>query len=419
MSLKNSQATLATPEQIRQEQMSLRIIQRPEVRAARERAREKMLQDPIARTKDGFLGLDRALDLWSMAITMRCLSDINNPNFIWIYDNTPRTWAGHTWPGAAVFIDTPDNIARDTIIDGDASYEVYGRFGENPTQFTLQLMAGEEHHSGYGRPIDVLFTQKIVTNPDGSFIVTVDNKPANGRPNHLQSESGTLWMVARDGHRSWTCSPTELSVRRLTPPASQHVRSEDEIAQETATCLESYVEFWSKFKDTFLGPPPVHGLSGPNEREGGWGFVASGRFNLEDDQAIIITTDHAGAGYVTMHIADPWGLTTDPVFHTVTRNNGQVVPDEDGLYTHVVSALDPGVANWMNTAGLNQGYYLMRWQAFANGRTVEPDQFVREIKVVNIDELEAHLRPGVARADANFRRDEMVRRAREHAGRLK
>ena len=62
---------LYTQEQERAEILALRLIERPDVRAAREAARRDMLSDPAARTTDGNLGLDRALDQWVLALAMR------------------------------------------------------------------------------------------------------------------------------------------------------------------------------------------------------------------------------------------------------------------------------------------------------------------------------------------------------------
>src|SRR3546814_6404704 len=62
---------LWTEDQEAIERLALRLIERPDVRAAREGARIELLNDPIAATLDGRALLDRALDQWVLALAMR------------------------------------------------------------------------------------------------------------------------------------------------------------------------------------------------------------------------------------------------------------------------------------------------------------------------------------------------------------
>src|SRR5690606_22458722 len=131
---------LATPEQIAAEKLALEIIALPDVRAAREQAWERMMSDPLAKSPTGRLTLDRSLDQWTLALAMRSIADdTDRPAFLWTWQNAPHSWFGHTYTGGAAFIDSPDNVNRDTSIDGDVAYEIHGRFGARPTQFTLQI----------------------------------------------------------------------------------------------------------------------------------------------------------------------------------------------------------------------------------------------------------------------------------------
>ena len=57
---------LWTDDQASAEKLALRLIERADVRAAREDARLMLLADPLAATLDGRLGLDRALDQLSL-----------------------------------------------------------------------------------------------------------------------------------------------------------------------------------------------------------------------------------------------------------------------------------------------------------------------------------------------------------------
>ncbi len=47
--------------------------------------------------------------------------------------------------------------------------------------------------------------------------------------------------------------------------------------------------------------------------------------------------------------------------HQSSLNGHQAVLDPDGVFRAVVSAKDPGVANWLDTAGHSEGAMLIRW----------------------------------------------------------
>ena len=66
---------------------------------------------------------------------------------------------------------------------------------------------------------------------DGSFTITLDSSPANGRPNHMQMPAqGRRLLLVRDLFTDWTTqNPVALSIRRIGGPAMAAPRSEDQI----------------------------------------------------------------------------------------------------------------------------------------------------------------------------------------------
>src|SRR5690606_1894784 len=129
---------LWTDDQTAVERLALRLIERADIRAAREQARLMLLADPLGGTLDGRLGLDRALDQWVLGLAMReANGDSADPKVVWNISNAPRNWFGHIYSGAAVAIDNPDNFNREIPIDGDGQYAVDIRFSVDPPQFSI------------------------------------------------------------------------------------------------------------------------------------------------------------------------------------------------------------------------------------------------------------------------------------------
>src|SRR3546814_11168157 len=85
----------------------------------------------------------------------------------------------------------------------------------------------------------------------------------------------------------------------------------DEIAAAIITDMPAWVRFWGTFKDDFLGFPEPNKLVGPNGREGGWGYLAGGRFRLGEREAVILTLAPAGSYYTGFQISDPWTISPD------------------------------------------------------------------------------------------------------------
>ena len=403
---------LYTPDQEAAEQLALRLIERPDVRAAREVARLGMLSDPAAACPDGALGLDRALDQWVLALAMReANGDTAAPAVVWNVSNPPRHWFGHTYGGAAVAVDNPDNFNREIPIDGAGHYAIDIRFSADPPQFSVVIEMEPEHHAGLGRNIGALTLQQLLPHCDHEGRVTVTVGPDVGGPLHLQSEPGRIQIYNRDSQADWNQRPADVRVTRLDPPAGWQPRSEDEIAAQVIADLPAWVRFWRGFKDDFLGFPEPNRLVGPNGRDGNWGYLAGGRFALADDEAVLVTLDPVGSYYTGFQITDPWTIAPDPMHRLASLNRSQVTANGDGTVTYAIALADPGVANWIDTCGLHEGWMLTRWQGVPASAAL--DRMIREVRLVRLDAIPAE----VPRIDLAGRRRQISERAQAFAKR--
>lgn len=410
---------LWTDDQQAAERLALQLIERAEVRAAREAARIALLADPLSDRHDGRLGLERALDQWVLGLAMReANGDPADPRVTWNISNAPRDWFGHIYPGAAVAIDNPDNFNREVPVDGDGRYELTVVFSEDPPQFSIVAEVEPEHHAGLGRNLGALTLQQLLPHLDEDRRVVVTIGPDEGGPLHLRTEPGArIQVYTRDSQRDWRQRPAQVTVRRVDPPAAWRARTEDEIAAAVVADLPAWVAFWSGFKNDFLGLPAINTLSGPHGREGGWGYLAGGRFEIAGHQALIITIDPVGSYYTGIQIADPWTVSPDPMLRTVGLNSSQVSANPDGTLTYVVAGIDPGVANWLDTAGLAEGWVLARWQGTPDG--VDASRFIREVRLIDLANLDAEIDAAVPRVDLATRRAQILDRVRQHGTRTR
>ena len=72
--------------------------------------------------------------------------------------------------------------------------------------------------------------------------------------------------------------------------------------------------------------------------------------------------------------------TTDWYSNQSSLNDMQGIVDRDGIFRTVISARDPGVHNWLDTAGYESGAIQGRW--FGANETPNPN--IRKVKLVDV-----------------------------------
>jgi hypothetical protein len=141
-----------------------------------------------------------------------------------------------------------------------------------------------------------------------------------------------------------------------------------------------------------------------------------GRFDLGEDQALVIDVGLGGAEYFLAPITNYWGTSNDIVHRTSCRNLSQAERNADGSLTLVVALHDPGAANWLDPCDIPEGILTLRWAEFAGGR---PDASLGVgSRVVAHADLRRELRPETRWLTPAERRAEQQSRARSYLWRI-
>ncbi len=112
---------------------------------------------------------------------------------------------------------------------------------------------------------------------------------------------------------------------------------------------EGYIK---KFKEFDVGP--IGGLVGQ--------FYYETVFELAHDEALIIESPVPDVcPYRSLILTNEIYETIDWINNHSCMNGAQAQPDSDGILRFVVSAKDPGVKNWLDTAGYPTGAIQGRW----------------------------------------------------------
>ena len=247
----------------------------------------------------------------------------------------------------------------------------------------------------YGGPNDGRYSTRIVGSAndrgmasayEGAYEIWLSPQPHEG--NWIALESDAVCAVTRDylvdpvsGKRAVWQIEAVGDVPDRAPRASE---------QDMSRRLRALIN-WVR-EQTAMAPiiPPIE----PNTIAApypvptttfGWAAgdaaYAMGRFELRDDEALVIEGRSPECAFWNLCLWNPFLHTYNYDYERVTLNGGQVNYEPDGSWRIVVSADDPGHPNWISTAGHERGLMWFRW--FFPAHT--PDQPVT--KVVALESL--------------------------------
>jgi hypothetical protein len=326
--------------------------------------------------------------------------------------------AGRQIPGSRWGIDNPDSVYRVIPISGDERYEIRGRVGAN--RMTENYFTLWDANMG---TVAVLNGRTMAVDSDGSFTITVDSDPAGGRPNHVQSTQEAHEFYIRDVLLNWDRDdPNHLSVERIGSAASTPVRTLDEQADATAAMMAHFANFTGKLSHgIYKMPANSFNLAWSADKVGAMRnqVYVMGRFDLSPGEAFVVDVSDGGAEYFTVPLSNIWGTTLELVDRTGSLNKAQSTPNEDGTYTYVISATDPGTVNWIDSDGLNEGVLTLRMAEFGGGENqVGPNEdLAASGRVINLDDLDTEV-PMLRRVSAEERKAELADRRTAYLRRL-
>ncbi len=392
-----AQSPLATADQAALDRQELRVFATAPVQNQVAFVTKALSSDPYAATPEGSSTLAAAArEIVFAAVVDSINRDPARPRLQWVWAPT-HSWFGVTVPVSKVLMPNVDNVFRIAPVDGVSHYRIVAAAaGPVPTQFSVQLLSALPGEAQWSNVIQELIDADIHKAPDGSFALTVGPEPGAG-VNHIATTPAAHFLLIRDTIEDWHKeTPYRLSITRLDGPPPGPQPADTELARQAAARVQEITPRIQQAKGGgfanapgfFAGPP--NQLTTPRVREGGrWGLSSSGHFRIADNEGLMITLDPMGADYLAVQLASGWLSSLDYLHHTATLNLAQAKRNSDGTLTLVVAARDPGVGNWLDTAGLHEGSVFVRWQKLpahvpANAMGVRG---IRLLKLADIGEL--------------------------------
>ena len=254
-------------------------------------------------------------------------------------------------------MECPDCVYLRATLRGGETYRLFGNRG-TARYVGLQTM------NGIASTTNTL-VDELDVDADGNFEVVLSADEHEGNWMRVEGEHPTL--VVRHFFYDWGAEqPSVLQIERIGDEvaAKGSAVAADLAVSRQIHALGEFVHDNLKFFLDFNAGPPVNGFMPPIDRSA-MGAAAEnrpviGRYELQPDEALILEVEPPQGVYWSYSLGNQWWETIHYGRHQSSLNAHQATIDSDGILRVVVSARDPGVANWLDTAGHSNGAMILR-----------------------------------------------------------
>jgi hypothetical protein len=318
---------------------------------------EDLRRDPQVQQEIGRL----ALEALASSALGPLAGDADHPAFV-------------TQIGQALNVGQPnaDTVYRVAWIAPDGTYRLRGKRGAL-RMFNISQAPPSPHEPGFrpeggARPAHDF--NALAVDAEGGFdVILSPERPAGHAGDWWKLEPTTNKLLMRMVGADWAgeAQPT-VSIERLDRPVSRPRPAAADLEAQLRR-LPAAVDFIALLfvdhveqlrRDGYVNRLKVFDVSQMGGLAGQ--FYYEGPYDLAEDEALIVEVKAPQTCLYRSLILTNWIYeTTDWINNHSSLNDAQAELDADGVLRIVVSAKDPGVPNWMDTAGYAQGLIQGRW----------------------------------------------------------
>ena len=318
--------------------------------------------------------------------------------------------------GSKSGMDNPDNEYKMAIIDGSNDYLITGQM-HSDRHIYLQTVYGQPGvgDAGAGRFAGTLSGADIDFDKDGNFKIHVSPNAPDDGSNWLKTDKGVETVLLRYSSPDWHAQPLTdwIEIVKICPDCSdlKEVWSPEKTAallNDISASLHDRTVSWVSIASRIWSLMPVNAVGKPRLTPNGLTgqYSAFGKFELMDDEALIVSVPVSNADYQGAQLGNRWFHSLEYAHRQSSLTLSQAKADADGMIHFVISKHDPGVWNWLDTDGLNSGLVFLRWQG-AKG----PPAADMESKIIKLSGTKTEL-PDAVYVTAQQRQAQIALRAK-------
>ena len=296
------------------------------------------------------------------------------------YDRDHPFLHSGTGPFTKMGLDNPDTLYFGTRVQTGYEYVVKGTRGTT-TDLSFQLLGGE-------------YTDDNVPDSETAFDDRQLDISADGEFEWRFTPKTNAQLVIREVYNDWSARRGKVAIARTdtdgtAPPPLTNNLIEKRFAVAGKQLVQR-VKTWLQFPQWFYMKIPVNTMVAPRLTPGGLAtqYSSAGHFELNPDQALVITLPVTDAPYLGFQLGSLWYISLDYINHQTSLNGTQAQADPDGKIRIVVADRNPGVTNWVETLGHRKGFLQFRWQRVSRELT-EADG--PTVDLVGVDDVAARL----------------------------
>ena len=291
-------------------------------------------------------------------------------------------------------LDSPDHLYLFATIRGDAEYRISGDPG-SANLLDIQVNTGHFALGAVGamKTIGSLTGDELAKEGDGSFVLHLGGARRPG--NWLALAPEARFVQVRQVFADWERErPAELIIERLGG-AVIRPRLDAHQIDERLDLLKSWLTkgggLWRDMSKVMLALPPNTIRIPPIDQSSAHGGLRGqaygmGNFSCGPDQAVILEFEPPRCRHWSVSLANWWWEAIDFTARQSSLNHAQVRLDTDGVFRGVIAHQDPGVPNWLDTAGHERGTLIARFVLAERSPAVRS----RTVKLASVrDELPA------------------------------
>ena len=287
--------------------------------------------------------------------------------------------------------DNPDNHYLTATVSGEYNYRIRGR-RNTVTYLGFGTQAGHYGEGAGMPPTGYIEASEIEIDADGRFeiILSTQAQPGNWLP--MSPETGTLIVrqtfLDRDAEH-----PADLVIERIdhdgsgfrpTPLTATQVdeglRSAGNLVAGASLLFAKWARDFQKHTNTL--PRFDQDVSNAAGGDPNIAYYHS-HWALDVDEALVIEATPPDCEYWNFQLNNYWMESLDYRYHRIHTNKRLACYEEDGSVRLIVAHRDPGLPNWLETAGHECGTMCFRWVRAAS----HPTPGTRVVKFADLASL--------------------------------
>ena len=265
--------------------------------------------------------------------------------------------------------DNPDNFYLTAALDGGYEYRITGR-RNTIAYLSFGTQSGHYGQGGGLPPTGYIESDEIEMDADGCFELVVSSKPSDGNWLPMTPETGALVVRQTFGDRS-TESPAELTIECIDGASGERrashltARALDEGLRKAGALVAGAPLLFTKWARDFQKHSNELPMFDPKVSRAAGGdpniTYYHSHWAIAPDEALLIEVTPPECEHWNFQLNNYWMESLDYRHFRIHTNKHLAHHAADGSVRLVVSHRDPGLPNWIETAGHTSGTMCFRW----------------------------------------------------------